>query len=73
MNNEVDIVKIGNKIRELRKKAGYTSYENFAFDNDLSPRYYWSVEKGRNMRLEYFLKILNIFKISPQDFFKDIK
>ena len=36
------IKKIADRLRELRKEAGYTSYENFAYDNDI-PR----VQYGR--------------------------
>jgi transcriptional regulator with XRE-family HTH domain len=64
--------KIGNKIKTLRKNAGYTSYENFAMDYDLSRMYYWQVESGRNISLEYLFNLLNIFKVNVKDFFEDI-
>lgn len=65
--------KIGLKIRELRKNAGYSSYENFAMDYDLSRMYYWQVENGRNISLEYLFNLLNIFKVNVNDFFADIE
>jgi transcriptional regulator with XRE-family HTH domain len=64
--------KIGDKIKHLRKLSGYTSYENFALEYELSRMYYWQVENGRNISLEYLFNLLNIFKISPKDFFSDI-
>lgn len=53
--NKTDILlkKVGSKIKELRIEAGYNSYETFAIEFDLSRRYYWGVEKGRNLTLEF--------------------
>jgi transcriptional regulator with XRE-family HTH domain len=64
---------IGEKIKKMRLEAGYTSYENFAMDYELSRMYYWQVENGRNISLEYLFNLLNIFKISVNDFFSDIE
>ena len=63
---------IGNKLENLRIKNGYTSYERFAIEQDLNRRFYWEVEKGRNISLLYLFKILDMHEISIEDFFKDI-
>jgi transcriptional regulator with XRE-family HTH domain len=42
------LVKIGEKLAELRKKKGYTSHETFAYDHDLSRVQYWRIEKGKS-------------------------
>jgi transcriptional regulator with XRE-family HTH domain len=63
---------IGKKIRDLRKEKGFSSYEQFALEFDLDRKYYWSIEKGRNISLEYLKKILDIHKSTFKDFFKDI-
>ena len=41
-----DILKrsIGSKVKELRKNAGYKSYEVFAWDNRISRIQYWKME-----------------------------
>ena len=64
---------IGNIIKALRIKAGYTSYENFATEHELTNSYYWLAEKGTNLSINYLLRILEIHKVSLSDFFKDIK
>ncbi len=64
--------RIGNKFKSLRIKAGYGSYETFAMEHDLSGRYYWGVEKGRNVSLKYLLKLLQIHEITVENFFKDL-
>jgi len=66
------IVKIANKIKELRILKGYSSHESFAWDNSLNRVQYWRIEKGTNITLKTLLKILDIHNISVSDFFKDI-
>jgi len=63
------IIKIGERLKKLRIKKGYTSYENFAFDNDIPRRSYWRMENGTNFRIESLLKILDVHKISLEEFF----
>ncbi|MCZ2128897.1 MAG: helix-turn-helix domain-containing protein [Bacteroidia bacterium] len=66
------IAKIAAKLKRLRIEKGYTSYENFAMDFDLSRAYYWKVERGRqNLSMDYFLSLLKIHQISLKDFFTD--
>ncbi|MFP5470971.1 MAG: XRE family transcriptional regulator [Bacteroidia bacterium] len=69
---EERIIKISQKIKELRIKANYTSAENFAYDNELNRVQYWRVENGANITLKTLLKILDIHKITLSDFFKGI-
>lgn len=61
--------KIAEKIKKLRVDKGYTSYENFAYENDLSRVQYWRMEKGTNFTIDYFLKLLEIHKMTPKEFF----
>jgi transcriptional regulator with XRE-family HTH domain len=65
--------KIGHKLKELRIKANYTSYEDFAMSHELSSRYYWAVEKGKSVSISYLIKLLNIHNVSLEEFFKDFK
>ena len=71
MSETSDIYRlIGIKLKMLRIKNGYTSYENFAFDNGINAAYYFSVEKGRNISINYLNNILKIHKVSFEEFFK---
>lgn len=69
--NELDIlIKIGNKLRQLRIEKGYTSYETFAFDYDIPRMQYWRMEKGKtNVTIKSLKKVLDIHGISFKDFF----
>ncbi len=70
---EIDLTDIGKKLKFLRIKAGYTSFENFAIEHDISSSYYWKTEQGLvNIGMKYFLKLLKIHSITPQDFFESI-
>ena len=74
MTNQTEVVfkKIGEKLKRLRIAAGYSSYETFAQEHDLSRRYYWGAEKGQNLSIQYLIKLLNIHHISIEDFFAEL-
>ena len=71
--HEKRLIKIGERLRDLRKKAKYKSYENFAFDNELNRVQYGRMEKGSNITLVSLLKVLDIHKISLEEFFTGLK
>ncbi|MBZ4188949.1 helix-turn-helix domain-containing protein [Niabella beijingensis] len=65
---------IGSKLKELREKAGYTSYEHFAYDHNFGRAQYGKYERGtEDMRLSSLFRILEVMNISWSDFFKDIQ
>lgn len=65
---------MGNKLKELRIGKGYTSYETFAFDNEINRMQYWRMEKGlSNMSMATLLRVLEVHKMSLKDFFTDFK
>ena len=63
---------IGERVKELRLRSGYTSYETFAVDNGFSRRGYWDLERGSNFKINTLLKITEIHDISLEEFFKGI-
>lgn len=71
MNSEKEICKeIGDKLKHLRLKNGYSSYENFAVEHELSRMQYWRIEKGlTNLTIRSLVKILNIHRVTLEDFF----
>lgn len=62
---------IGRELKRLRVNAGYSSYENFAFDHEVSSSYYWKVENGKvNLSISYLIKILEFHNLDLLSFFK---
>ena len=71
MKTDAKVLKeIGERLKLLRQKKGYTSYESFAIDNDLSRMQYWRIEKGlSNITIKSLTRILKIHNITIEDFF----
>ena len=51
------IIQLGAYIRKLRIEKGYTSYEHFAWDNEMSRTQIGRYEKGEDMRFTSLLKL----------------
>ena len=70
-NYNITINKIASKLKKIRIEKGYTSYENFAYQNDLPRVQYWRMEKGTNFTIKNLLKILEIHQITVEEFFSE--
>lgn len=71
---EEDRIKaIANRIKELRKESGYTSYEKFALQHGLDRKQYWRFETGHNLTISSLHTILKAHNMSLHEFFKDLE
>jgi predicted transcriptional regulator len=66
------ITNIAKRLKELRIEEGYSSYENFAWDNEIPRIQYWRMEKGTNFTIRTFLRILDAHDITLKEFFDKI-
>jgi hypothetical protein len=66
-----DLKKLGERIRSLRIQAGYTNYENFAFDHDIPRAQFGRYERGEDLRYSSLVKICKAFGISLKAFFSE--
>ena len=68
--NDLELISslIGLTLRELRIKAGFKSYEQFAYQHKLSRIQYWKMENGNNFTLKSLLNLLNIHQIDLRGF-----
>lgn len=66
------LLKIAQKLRQMRIDKGYSSYEQFAWENDINRVQYWRIEKGANITLTSLLKVLDVHKVSLKKFFEDL-
>jgi transcriptional regulator with XRE-family HTH domain len=64
------LVRIGTKLTYLRKKKGYSSHEDFAYEYDLPRVQYWRIEKGKaNITIRSLCRLLTIHNLSVEEFF----
>jgi len=73
INADSELKAIGERIRELRKAKGYTSYETFANEHDIHRVQWGRYEQGQDMRSSTLIKIMKILGVSAKDFFADFK
>lgn len=70
--NQIQLEKIGNRIKQLRLKAGYTSAEKFAYEHGIDRTQYARYERGEDMRITSLLKVVAAHGMTLQEFFKGI-
>ena len=69
-SHDITILKIGKRLKKLRVNKGFTSYEKFAIEYEISRMHYWQIEKGKiNLTIKTLVKFLEIHEISIEDFF----
>ncbi len=66
-----EMKKIGNRIRELRRQKGYTSYETFANEHDIHRVQWGRYEQGLDMYISTLIKITKLLGVSLTDFFRE--
>ena len=64
-----DLKKIGKRIKQLRKKLGYTSYETFANEHDIHRVQWGRYEQGLDMYTSTLIKITRLLGVSIKEFF----
>jgi transcriptional regulator with XRE-family HTH domain len=72
MNRQEKVLsEIGLRLKKLREDAGYTSYENFAIQHELSRMQYWRMENGKvNVTIKSLLTVLDIHSVTIEEFFR---
>lgn len=62
--------KLGDRIKQHRVRAGYTSAERFAYDNDINRTQYVGYEAGKNITIPSLGKVLKALGVTFEEFFK---
>ncbi len=70
-SKEQQIENLGNRLRKLRKQAGYSSAEKFAYKNDINRAQYSKYETGADLRFSSLVKVLEAMEVSLKDFFSE--
>jgi DNA-binding XRE family transcriptional regulator len=59
MNEELFFKLVGERIRDLRKKKGYGSYDGFAWEKEINRQTMLNAEQGKPMG-KVFLRLLTL-------------
>ncbi len=70
---DVRILAIAERLKQLRKDKGYSSYEGFAIDFDLDRKQYWRIENGSNITINTLIKVLDIHNKELSSFFREVE
>ena len=65
-----EILLLAKRIRELRQRT-HTSYEIFAYDNNITRSQWGRYETGEDVRFSSLVKVCRIFNITLQEFFSE--
>lgn len=71
LDKEVTLKKVGARIKDLRVKNGYSSYEYFAYDHNISRAQFGRYEQGQDLRLSSLIKVVNALGVTLQEFFHE--
>jgi hypothetical protein len=70
-NTEDQLKKLGDRIKQLRIKKGYSSYEYFAYDSNISRAQMGRYEKGQDLRFSSLSKVVHALGVSLEEFFSE--
>lgn len=70
---KVVLKKIGERLKKYRKEAGYSNYEYFAYEHNISRPQYGKYEAGANIQLNTLIRILKHLNVSMEEFFKGMQ
>lgn len=68
---EKELQKLAERIKQLRRKKGYSNYENFAFDHDIPRAQFGRYENGQDLRYSSLIKVIDALGVSVEEFFSE--
>lgn len=69
LDPDEQLVKLGARIKSLRIKAGYTSYEYFAYEHNIPRAQFGRYEQGKDLRFSSLVKVVSAFGMTMEEFF----
>lgn len=71
MDPDTQLKKLGTRIKTLRIQAGYSSYEQFAYENGISRAQFGRYEQGKDIRLSTLIRVVNALGMTLDEFFDE--
>jgi transcriptional regulator with XRE-family HTH domain len=71
LNTDEQLKKLGERIKALRIAKGYSNYEHFAYEHEISRAQFGRYENGQDLRFSSLIKLLNAFEITLDEFFSE--
>jgi hypothetical protein len=68
---DVELVKLGARIKQLRRAQGYSNMDFFASEHGFPRSQYARYEKGQDLQYSTLMKVLYAFDISISEFFSE--
>lgn len=63
--------KLGERIKSLRIAKGYSSYEYFAYEHNISRAQFGRYERGEDLRFSTLARIISAFDMTFEEFFSE--
>lgn len=71
LDPDEQLKKLGERMTKLRKEAGYSNADFFAYDNEIHRSQYGRYEKGGDLRFSTLVKIVNGYGMTLKEFFSE--
>lgn len=71
LSDEEQLQRLGARIRQLRLKLGYTNYEHFAYEHNISRAQFGCYEQGQDLRFSTLVKIVSAFGMNMKELFSE--
>ncbi len=70
-SKEEVLKKLGKRVKKIRIAKGYTSYEYFAYEHNISRAQFGRYGRGEDLRFSTLVKIIQAFNMSLEEFFSE--
>ena len=71
LDPDIQLQKLGSRIKQLRISKGYSSYEYFAYEHNISRAQFGRYEQGQDLRFSSLIKIISAFEMTIDEFFSE--
>lgn len=66
-----EVLKLAQRIKSIRISKGYSNYEYFAYEHNISRAQFGRYEKGEDLRYSSLVKVVKAFGMTLEEFFKE--